>query len=360
MKRALSMILSAVMCLTMLSACGEKAAEPVSTPVPVNTETGMKLTQESSVSKEKYLKESDFEEFLSLAQQQFVIPGLKQASVPQGMSYSEKTGLIYISSYYTVEVSSVLSAVNAETGELCAEYFLYNEDGSMFQSHVGGVAVCGDILYVSAKLDNDGSYSMAAIPLSELPTEGSHDVTIHSSVSLPVSPSFLNCSGGYLWAGNFYYPKAEYELSPEINYTTEDCGCYVVGYSEDRDILSEAGAYPVPDVIIAVTDRIQGFNILPDGSILLSQSYGRKNNSSLLRYSLDMSAAPDAGIILLGKEVPCYVLGEDRLINAVTAMPMTEGLCTAADGSTLVLFESGAMRYEDGLFRTDKVWKITF
>lgn len=359
MKRFLSIVLLAALCITLLAACGEKT--PAETAAPeVQSESGMRLTQESNVSKEKYLKESDFEEFLSLAEPQFIIPGLKQASVPQGMAYSEKTGLIYISAYYTVDVPSVISAVNAESGEFCAEYFLYNEDGSMFRSHVGGTAVCGDTLYVSAKLDNDGSYSMAAIPLSDLPAEGSHDVTVHETVSLPVSPSFLSCSGGYLWAGNFYYPKADYDLPPEINYTTEEFGCYIAGYKEGRDLLSEGGEYPVPDVILAVTDRIQGFNLMPDGSVLLSQSYGRKNNSALLRYALNMTAAPDAEIELLGVKVPCFVLSEDELLNEITAMPMTEGLCTAPDGGTLILFESGAMRYEDGLFRTDKVWKITF
>ena len=360
MKRFLAIATLAALCITLLAGCGKNAPAAVTAEPAPAEEGGMKLTQESNVSKEKYLKESNFEEFLSMAEPQFIIPGLKQASVPQGIAYSEKTRLIYISAYYTVDVPSVISAVKADSGEICAEYFLYNEDGSMFRSHVGGVAVCGDMLYVSAKLDNDGSYSMAAIPLSDMPTEGSCDVTVHNTVSLPVSPSFLNCSGGYLWAGNFYYPKAEYDLSPEINYTTEGCGCYVVGYKEDRDLLAEDGAYPVPDVILAVTDRIQGFNILSDGSVLLSQSYGRKNNSTLLHYSLDMTAAADAEIELQGENVPCYGLGADELLNAVTAMPMTEGLCAAPDGSTLVLFESGAMRYEDGLFRTDKVWKIDF
>lgn len=359
MKRFWTLVTLAALCLTLLAGCG-KEAPAVTAESEMQSESGMKLTQESNVSKEKYLKESDFEEFLSLSEPQFIIPGLKQATVPQGMAYCEKTGLIYISAYYTIDVPSVISAVKADSGELSAEYFLYNEDGSIFQSHVGGVAVCGDTLYVSAKLDNDGSYSVAAIPLSVLPTEGSHDVTVHDTVSLPVSPSFLNCSGGYLWAGNFYYPKGDYDLSPEINYTTEECGCYIVGYKEDRDLLSEGGTYPVPDVILAVTDRIQGFNIMSDGSALLSQSYGRKNNSALLRYELDMTAAPDAEIELLGVKVPCFVLSEDELMNDITAMPMTEGLCTAPDGSTLVLFESGAMRYEDGLFRTDKVWKIDF
>ena len=39
-------------------------------------------------------------------------------------------------------------------------------------------------------------------------------------------------------------------------------------------------------------------------------------------------------------------------------MPMTEALCTDPDGNVLVLFESGAMAYSDGKYRTDHVWSL--
>lgn len=41
-------------------------------------------------------------------------------------------------------------------------------------------------------------------------------------------------------------------------------------------------------------------------------------------------------------------------------MPMTEALADAKDGGIYVLFESGAIHYANGTFRTDHVWKIKF
>ena len=38
---------------------------------------------------------------------------------------------------------------------------------------------------------------------------------------------------------------------------------------------------------------------------------------------------------------------------------MSEGLANAPDGRVLVLFESGAIRYEDGKHRTSYVWALT-
>ena len=92
-----------------------------------------------------------------------------------------------------------------------------------------------------------------------------------------------------------------------------------------------------------------------DGTVLLSQSYGRKNNSTLLRYDLDLNRA-DGSVPVGNREVPAYILDGSVLREAITAMPMTEALCTDPDGNVLVLFESGAMAYSDGKYRTDHVW----
>ena len=60
-----------------------------------------------------------------------------------------------------------------------------------------------------------------------------------------------------------------------------------------------------------------------------------------------------------GVDVTAYLLDSKNQTAAVTAMPMTEGLCLGPDGSILVLFESGSSRYKDGKYRTDYVWKMT-
>lgn len=357
--KKLSILLTLAL-LLCLCACGgtDEGAEQRAAEAAVNADvSGLKLSQTSTVSKEKYLAEADFEDFLSRAEKGFLIPGLNEGLIPQGMAYSEYSGLIYISGYYSADLPSVITAVDAESYELCAEYFLYHEDGSAFTGHVGGLAAVGDRLYVSAALDNDGSYSIAALPIDELMGRGSFDVTVSSRLAVPVSPSFLNCSGGYLWLGNFYHPSADYGLPPLIGDTTEGFGCYILGFSASRALSDEGGEFLVPDLIIAAPDRIQGV-CCSEGRLLLSQSYGRRNNSTLYEYALDLSAPPDSTLTLAGRELPVYILRDSRLLSAVTAMPMTEAVCAMPTGGTLVLFESGALHYSDGKFRTDCVWLL--
>ena len=135
--------------------------------------------------------------------------------------------------------------MDTATGELTAEYILLNAGGTPFDGHVGGVAVSEDTLYVSGQKQN-GLYTICAIPLKDLPAEGSHEVKLEQTIPVPVSPSFLSCSHGYLWVGNFYHPGADYPLSDGMKYTTasadgEDYGCYIMGYDLSKGSLSVGG-----------------------------------------------------------------------------------------------------------------------
>ena len=192
-----------------------------------------------------------------------------------------------------------------------------------------------------------------------------HDITIKKTVALPVSPSFLSCSQGILWVGNFYHPAADYGLSTGMNFTTKtadgDFGCYILGYDLNRSDALSAGpeGFPIPDCVLVAPDRIQGMAFCNDGTVLLSQSYGRKNNSSLLRYELNLNL-PDLTVPVGGREVPACLLDSKTQRETITAMPMTEALTLDNDGDVLVLFESGAMAYQDGKYRTDYVWRLRF
>lgn len=375
MNYLISRLAACLLCLALPVGCAARSAAPADSPVSAASavseaeNSGLHMTQAASVRKTTYDGQADFADFLRMAQPAYLIPGLNEALVPQGMDLCEANGLLYISGYYpSGNLSSSLVAVDAESGGFVAEYYLDEADGSPFTSHVGGVAVTDTTLYVSAAADAGGGYRIAAIPLSDLPVEGSHRVTVRHYIPVPVSPSFLSYAQGYLWVGNFYHPGADYGLSAGVNYTTPSAdgdayGCYILGYDlsggEDaRLAVPEGGRYPMPDVVLAAPNKIQGMVLAADGTVTLSQSYGRKNNSTLLRYRLDLSGTPDTAVVIAGQEVPAYLLDSARACGTMTAMPMTEALADAPDGSVLVLFESGASHYSNGSHRTDHVWRM--
>ena len=371
-------LFAAATAVAVLTGCAAAAPSGSSNALSASSATiteddgSLHMTQAGTVTSKTYEKKDTYAQFMACAAPFSTIPGLNQGMVPQGMGVCTANGRIYISGYFSedAKLPSAIVALDAKTGDFTAEYYLYNADGTAFTSHVGGVAVTDQTLYVSAKLDNDGSYSVAAIPLADLNETGSQKVTVQTVISVPVSPSFLNYSAGTLWVGNFYHPDKDYDLSPEINHTTAtadgDYGCYIVGYDlsnggEEAFLAAAGGSYPTPDYILAAPDRIQGMTMLDNGIVVLSQSYGRKNDSNLLCYRLSLEDAPDTKTAVGSSgEVDTWVLDASRATKSVTAMPMTEALSAIPGENTCyVLFESGAMHYSDGKYRTDCLWKFT-
>lgn len=351
----------ALMASCTAASSGTAETDAVSVAASAVSESGLTRTQTSTVKNTTYEKEPEFSAFLEQAEAAYAIPGLNEGMIPQGMDWCESNGLLYISGYYSVDgTASALVAVDVSTGEIVAEYALQNADGTSFDGHVGGVAVTDTTLYLSGK-KSDAGYTVEIIPLADLPEAGSHTVTLSQQVIVPVSPSFLSYSGGYLWIGNFYHPGADYGLSDGMAYTTTSAegdyyGCYILGYDlSEGELASDS----VPAVVLVAPNKIQGMVLSNDGTVTLSQSYGRKNNSALLSYTLSLDETPDTTVDVGGKTVSAYILDSLRLQESITAMPMTEALADQGE-DLLILFESGALHYENGLYRTDQVWRISF
>lgn len=371
LKRMICMALVWMLLLCGCSQTSQPAPQPTTESAQAAVEEttdphALRLTQESNVRKATYEGKSAYTDFLEKAEKLFLIPGLKQVLTPQGIASCPTTGRTYISAYSVDEIPSAVMVLEADSHTLAAEYYLYHPDGTPFTSHVGGVAVTETHLYLSAALDNDGSYQIAAIPLENLPQEGAHDITVEQTIPMAMSPSMMNYSGGYLWVGNFYHPGAKYDLSPNMHYTTRaedgsEYGCYILGFdmSQGHERLLTEETYPMPDVILAAPDRIQGVTLTGAQKVVLSQSYGRANDATLLVYDLDISAQPDLELTLNGQSVPAFLLDSKRQQDSINSIPMSEGLTTAPDGRVLVLYESGAIRYQDGKHRTSYTWALT-
>ncbi len=368
MKRFLCFLITLALVLAGCASTQQsETTEVPSDPVESVDPHALRLTQEENVRRVTYENKDAYAAFLAKTEKLFVIPGLKQVLTPQGIAVCPTTGRIYISSYSVDGVPSSIAVVDPASYELVAEYYLYDANGDPFTSHVGGVAVTDTHMYVSADQNSSGEYRIAAIPMSALPAEGSHEISITEYVTMAMSPSMLNYSNGYLWVGNFYYPSNDaYVLSPNMAYTTTaddgtEYGCYILGFdmAAGHDRLLGGSRFPIPDVILAAPDRIQGITFTGGTNVVLSQSYGRANDATLLHYQVDLASEPDLTLTLNDQEIPAFLLDGHRLVQSILSIPMTEGLATMSDGRVLVLYESGAIRYEDGKHRTSYVWALT-
>ena len=164
---------------------------------------------------------------------------------------------------------------------------------------------------------------------------------------MPVNASYCAYADGILWVGEFEY-GGEYKTDSSHKVKSEDgrfkawtCGYILTAETENE---FKPGVI-TPDYILSMTERIQGITV-KDGQIYLSQSYGRKNASTLYRFSNVLENEPDATAELNGVAVPIWCLDKGVRTGALICPPMTECLCTV-DGTVYVLFESGANKYMD-------------
>ncbi len=319
-----------------------------------------KFTFESVLSGVSY---ESYTDFLSSAQQAFLIPALAQQMIPQGMDIWEERGWLLISGYFpdaTVSDRSIIVAIDMETRAFVGEYYLTNTDGTPHSSHVGGVAVTDKNIYIS-----NGSM-LYRVPLSEILDAGQcGNVTIADVIPVPVRASFCNYSGGYLWVGDFQYGKSypTDEFRHMKNNEGEMYYAWSVGYELDdtteNGIKAEAmvkDSYATPDVIFSMTERIQGF-AATSSTVVLSQSYGRTNKSTIYLYENPIGSEAHRTATLNGKDVPVYFLDSKLTSTKVTAPPMSEGVAVR-NGELYILFESGADKYANGGGKdpTENVW----
>lgn len=98
---------------------------------------------------------------------------------------------------------------------------------------------------------------------------------------------------------------------------------------------------------------------MSDGTIVLSESYGRKNASHLLLHQDVLAQQPHSTVTIRDTEVPLWYLDSNTLTRSITMPPMSEAVESAGDGVYL-LFESGAASYvSDAVDPVDHVYHLS-
>lgn len=293
-----------------------------------------------------------YPEFFSAGEPAFLIPGLENGLVPQGMCRAAASSEVFFSCYSSESGgTSMLLSVDEKSGRLKKAVRLLNEDGSPYTGHAGGVAAGGKSLWVvtdgfAQRLEIDG--------LSGKTSDG---VKFTDRFDTGTRASFANCVDGVLWVGDFFKSGGKYNTDESHHLTAPDGSeshAWIVGFKLDsgtaNELKAEAfgdGSKPAtPDYVLAVPDEIQGMTKLKSGEFVLSRSYGRNNKSDILIYRGVLDAAPDKTVQINGREVPLWFLDSRNSVKTISAPPMMESL-ERSDGQVLALFESAAEPYRD-------------
>lgn len=289
-----------------------------------------------------------YDAFYASGELSVLIPGLKQAFVPQGLSYLPEKNWMIIAGYSSDEnVNSVLFAVDLASGEMVREVMLQYSDGSSYCGHAGGVAVTEKNIFIS---NSSHLYRISLEKFLSLPA--SAFCAFDEEIPVPSRSSYCAYTDGVLWVGEFQYDPS-YKTDRSHWYKNEDGRhkAWLIGYVTDPLQENELSASvfadgtAVPDYVISTTERIQGMT-MRDGQFYLSQSYGRRSASFMLRYQNVLDSEPLEYVDVNGRSVPLWCLNSTVRTGALMMPPASECLVTV-DGDIYVMFETAAQQFMD-------------
>ncbi|UCF84481.1 MAG: hypothetical protein JSV50_02295 [Desulfobacteraceae bacterium] len=266
-----------------------------------------------------------------------VIPGLQQGAVPQGLSYSNKYNLIFISYYFDKHIPSVVSVIDKSNNTAIGTFALKESVSSFHYGHVGGLTVNDNFVWVSS---NEKLYKYK---ISDTIKSAPSRVLVPISVTeTETKASFVTYYQKVLFVGEFAYGS---KYKTKNSHHTEDRNglkhyAWVCGYNVNKE--RNGVKY-----ILSIRQKVQGICIT-DKYIFLSISYGRRNRSIIAIYKNPLQEQPHRTVTLEnGLKAPLWYLDGKNIIREIDFPPMSEGI-TIIDGKLAVLPESGAEKYQNG------------
>lgn len=266
-----------------------------------------------------------------------VIPGLQQGGVPQGIAYSKRYHLIFISFYFDTHMPSAISVIDRSNNKAIGTFSLKESADAFHYGHAGGLAIHDPFISVSSERKIykyrladlvKGASSKPLVPVSTAETE--------------TNASFAGYYKNTLFVGEFahgsrYPTKISHHMKnrDDLKHYAWVCG-YDIDQENDR-----------PKLILSIRQNVQGI-YLTDDYIFLSISYGRRNRSVIAVYNNPLRTQPHTKVTFgKGEKVPLWYLDGKNLIKEIDFPPMSEGI-TLINGKLAVLSESGAQKYQNG------------
>lgn len=333
-----------------------------SSPITVTPEHQI-ITQEERSSNDRDPK---YQGLWDISKDGPVIPGLVQDLVPQGLGYYKKKNWLLTINYLDDGRPGTLCVIDATTEKLIKSVELYNEDGTPYTGHAGGVAVSKDHVWISSE-----NY-LFTLNISDLVSAQNNDeLQFTNQIPVPVEAAYdvYDDDNGILWVGEFYEPNS-YPTDPShhlVNRAGEMQYAWMVGYKlkSNLDMLSsdqwnkESGMPATPDYVLSTIGKVQGAIVQKKG-ISLVTSYGRANDSVLYRYEAPLKEEPHTHVKIGEKEVPLWFLDGQttKPRESIVSIPMNEG-AVLVKSDLYVSFESGANKYRyTGTYPRDRMLKI--
>ena len=306
---------------------------------------------QTSVIESKRPYDIGLKDFYKKSEDAFVIPGLNEGFIPQGLFYDAAHDVFLISGYYENKVlPSKVILLDGEGKFIKSVCAVYANNGKNSFGHFGGVAAFEDNVYVAT------TGVTLVLSLSDIMNaENNANVTIRKSLYTDVTCSYVNVCDGVLYIGEYKdktvdgalkSPHIERSKAGEIFYAR--CNAFrlesgsAFGIRADRiDIKGNI----TPDFAFTSPLKAQGMARLSDGRIVYTCSATNITNSNVYVFDDCAKGEPDKTLVINGKEVPLYYCTLCDRQALLKAPVLLEEITVHPDGNVYILCESAAMKY---------------
>lgn len=315
----------------------------------VGTETSTKLTQTEVVSG-KLPVDLQLSKFNKNSEEGFVIPGLYEGFVPQGIFYNEENDIFLISGYYKDKVQPSRVIVVDGEGNFVKSVGCISRKGNKAYGHFGGIAVFKDNVYVAT------TGVTHVLSLSEImAAEDDGYVLILEELYTDTTCSYVNVCDGVLYIGEFTDKTADDIKGATNIYTSKwgekfysRCNAFVLDengvYGIKADRIDEEGNL-TPDFAVTTPFKVQGMTRLKDGSFVFTASANAITNSHVYLFKDVTESEADEIIRVNDTDVPLYYC--ETLDKTATYRVPTylEEITLYKDGTVYIITESAAAPY---------------
>ncbi len=307
------------------------------------------LLTQKEVIKGQLREECELKEFYEISEEDFIIPGLYEGFIPQGIFYSEETELFFISGYYKSKAQPSRVVLVDKDGNFLKSVGAISKKGNKAYGHFGGIAVYKDYIYIAT------TGVTHVLSLTEvLQAENDEYCLIEKELYTDVTCSFVNVCNGVMYIGEFTENNLEdkkeatnvYYKGLEKFYSR--CNAFILDenapWGIKEDMIDSKGNL-TPDFAYAIPLKAQGFGVLNDGRVTVSASATAIDNSNLYFYKDVTERAADKVIKVNEKDVPVYYLLNRDKIKTVKAPTYMEELAVFGEDSVYLITESAAGEY---------------
>lgn len=268
------------------------------------------------------------------------IPELEKGYVPQGFCYIDSHDMFAISYYASDDTNSIVSIIDASSGERVKTVRLFNQTGSACKAHVGGICAIGDSLIVSS------GKTVRRLKIDDVLNAADYgNVKFCGTLNTDMQASYVCSYGTDLFVGQFYTfsidggydtPAEQRLYAPGFNRNYAMCEKFDL--SDMDKVFADETAVPL--LVISMPNSVQG--IAYDGeNFVTSASYSENGASKIRYYKLNESGKK---YNMRGNDVPLYFLIESNATKTIDVPPMAEGIDFYGD-VVAGIFESGALKF---------------